>query len=101
MVKQFIIFCLLTTISFCAVEGKAVFEKYCWGCHHQTSQAFGPSFEQIANTRDSGQIIAHIFDPKSSYKALGYKRSVMPSFDLNDEETQAITQFILSYKKEK
>ena len=31
-----------------AEDGKAVFERYCWGCHHQSAMAFGPPFSQIA-----------------------------------------------------
>ena len=44
-------------------SGEKLFKQYCWGCHHQTSLAFGPSFSEIANKRDSGQIIAHIVNP--------------------------------------
>lgn len=81
-------------------EGEKVFKKYCWGCHHETSMAFGPPFSQIAKTRTKAQIMAHIFDPKSSYKTLGYKRSVMPSFDLTPQEYDAIVSYIYSCKKE-
>ncbi len=80
-------------------EGERIFKKYCWGCHHETSLAFGPSFQQIANKRDSGQIIAHIVNPKSNYEALGYKRSAMPPFpQLTAQELQNITNFILDFK---
>jgi mono/diheme cytochrome c family protein len=80
--------------------GDEVFRAYCWGCHHQTSMAFGPSFSQIANTRTKEQIITHIMAPKSDYKQLGYKRSVMPSFGdtLTKNDLELITKFILSYK---
>jgi mono/diheme cytochrome c family protein len=80
--------------------GKGVFETYCWGCHHQTSVAFGPSFEQIANSRTTGEIQGQIADPKSMYKMLGYKRTVMPAFKLSVDELEAITKYIQSYKKE-
>ncbi len=83
------------------ITGKEVFKKYCWGCHHETSMAFGPPFSQIAENRTSAQITAHIYDPKSSYKSLGYKRSVMPAFDLTQEEYEAIISYIYSYKKDK
>jgi mono/diheme cytochrome c family protein len=81
--------------------GEKVFRAYCWGCHHQTSTAFGPSFEQIASTRTKDQMITHIMSPKSDYKQLGYRRSVMPSFGdtLNPKELDLITNFILSFKK--
>jgi mono/diheme cytochrome c family protein len=84
-------------------NGEDVFREYCWGCHHQTSLAFGPSFTQIANQRDKNQIITHIMAPKSDYKSLGYKRSVMPSFGdtLSPKELELISNYILSYKKAK
>ncbi len=78
--------------------GQKVFETYCWGCHHQTSVAFGPSFEEIASKRTEGEIKGHIIDPKSMYKQLGHKRSVMPPFNLSPKELNLITEFILSYK---
>lgn len=80
------------------LTGKQIFETYCWGCHHQTSVAFGPSFEEIASKRTQGEIKGHITDPKSMYKQLGHKRSVMPAFDLSSKELNLITEFILSFK---
>ncbi len=49
------------------------------------------------------EIQGHIIAPKSMYKQLGHKRSVMPSFQdkLSQEELDAITDFILSYKSKK
>ena len=86
-----------------ALDGEKIFKQYCWGCHHQTSVAFGPSFEEIANKRSIGEIQGHIISPKSMYKQLGHKRSVMPSFkdELSQEELDAITNFIMSYKSKK
>jgi mono/diheme cytochrome c family protein len=80
-----------------------VFKTYCWGCHHQTSMAFGPSFSQIANSRTKDQIITHISSPKSDYKQLGYKRTVMPSFGttLNKKELDLIVEYILEQKGKK
>ena len=80
--------------------GGKVFKAYCWGCHHQTSVAFGPSFAQIANKRTRGQIQGHIVSPKSMYKQLGHKRSVMPAFGdvLSQKELDLITNFILTFK---
>ena len=85
------------------VDGEKIFKQYCWGCHHETSVAFGPSFEQIANQRTVAEIQGHIIAPKSKYRQLGHKRSVMPSFqdNLSQEELDAITDFILSYKSKK
>ncbi len=92
---------LLGSFSFAQeTTGEKVFKQYCWGCHHQTSVAFGPSFEEIANKRTVGEIQGHIIAPKSTYKQLGHKRSVMPSFKdkLTQDDLDAITNFILSYK---
>jgi cytochrome c len=91
---------ILFSSAFCT-DGKIVFEKYCWGCHHQTSLAFGPSFKEIANHRTNGEIIAHINKPENSYKNLGYKRTVMPAFELTSDEYEAISTYILSFKSNK
>ncbi len=94
---------LLTSLSFSQeTAGEKVFKEYCWGCHHQTSVAFGPSFEEIANKRTVGEIQGHIIAPKSTYKQLGHKRSVMPSFKdkLSQNDLDAITKFIMSYKSQ-
>ncbi|MDY0052052.1 MAG: cytochrome c [Aliarcobacter sp.] len=85
------------------IDGEKIFKQYCWGCHHQTAVAFGPSFEQIANKRTLVQIQAYIVSPKSMYEELGHKRSVMPSFqeELSQEQLDAITNFIMSFKSKK
>jgi len=98
--KILFIYFILFSFVFCS-DGKIVFEKYCWGCHHQTSLAFGPSFEEIANKRTSSEIIAHINNPQNSYKNLGYKRTVMPAFTLTSDEYEAISSYILSFKSSK
>jgi cytochrome c len=50
-----------------------------------------------------GEIQGHIIAPKSMYKQLGHKRSVMPSFkdELSQEQLDAITNFIISFKSKK
>lgn len=80
--------------------GEKVFKAYCWGCHHETSLAFGPSFAQIANTRTKGEIQGQIVTPQSMYKQLGYKRTAMPAFGdtLSQKEIDLITDFIISFK---
>jgi len=88
-----------TASSLHAVSGKKVFETYCWGCHHQTAVAFGPSFETIASKRKAEEIKAMIISPKEVSKLFGYKRNAMPAFTLSDENLTAITNYILSYKK--
>jgi mono/diheme cytochrome c family protein len=80
------------------ISGKKVFETYCWGCHHQTAVAFGPSFSEIASKRTTEEIQAMIADPAGVSKVLGYKRNAMPPFELKTNELEAITSFILSYK---
>ena len=85
-----------------APDGLKLFKTYCWGCHHQTAEAFGPSFRSIANKRDKGQIIAQIADPEHTYKSLGYKRNSMPAFnDLNASELNALADFIMQFKDKK
>ena len=79
-------------------EGKKVFETYCWGCHHQTAVAFGPSFSQMAAKRTKQEIEAYIIEPKAMYKAFGHKRSVMPVLDLNEKERELVADYIISYK---
>ncbi len=83
------------------LDGKKVFETYCWGCHHQTAVAFGPPFSEIASKRTYEEIQAYIISPKSMYKQFGYKRSVMTQFHLSDDEREAIAKYILSYKGKK
>lgn len=77
--------------------GQEIFQEKCWGCHHQTQQAFGPSFREIARKRSDGEIIAQILNPESYHKVLGYKRNSMPAFNLNIYELQSITRYIKSF----
>ena len=89
----------LNTLS--ANSGKEVFETYCWGCHHQTAEAFGPSFEEISSKRTSQDIKAMVTDPKSVSKIFGYSRNAMPKIKLTPNELDSITAYILSFKKTK
>ncbi len=91
---------ILLTVSSLAVDGKKVFETYCWGCHHQTAVAFGPPFEEIASLRSADEIRAMVTDPSAVSKTLGYKRNAMPAFRLSEDNLSAITTYILSYKPE-
>lgn len=79
-------------------KGEKIFLKLCWGCHHQSADAFGPSFSFIANKRSSAEIKGQIVSPDTMYQALGYKRNSMPAFALNNEELDAITVYIESFK---
>ena len=80
-------------------DGKQVFEKYCWGCHHQTAVAFGPPFSEIASKRSAEEIQAMITDPDGVSKVFGYKRNAMPPFKLTADELREITGYILSFKQ--
>jgi len=102
MRKTAITFFIISMLSLplLAQSGKKVFETYCWGCHHQTAVAFGPSFAEIASKRSVDEIRAMITDPASVSKAFGYKRNAMPAFTLKEEELKAITDYILSFKSE-
>ena len=83
------------------LDGKKVFETYCWGCHHQTAMAFGPPFNEIASKRTKGEIIAYISSPSSMYKSFGYKRTVMTQLSLTPNELDLISDYVLSYKGKK
>ncbi len=102
MNKIFILLLLFCSVTFAQkLDGKKVFETYCWGCHHQTAMAFGPPFSQIAAKRTKTEIEAYIISPKSMYKKFGYKRTVMTQLHLNHDELDAISDYILSYKGKK
>ena len=100
MKKKYLLFLFPLIISLQAkqLDGKKVFETYCWGCHHQSATAFGPSFSQIASKRDKNEIKAYVLSPKSMYKSFGYKRTVMTQLHLNDDELEAISKFVLKQK---
>ena len=99
MHTKIILFLLFSTIiSANELDGKKVFETYCWGCHHQTAVAFGPPFSEIASKRSKEEIQAYIISPKSMYKSFGYKRSVMTQLKLTNQELDSISDYILLYK---
>ncbi len=98
----FLLFIFLTSSNGKDNLSMKVFKEYCWGCHHQTAKAFGPSFREIANKRRRDEIIAQILSPKEMSKKLGYKRNSMPSFnDLNASQIEAIVNYILTFKDKK
>jgi len=99
MKKKILILLTFSSILFANnLDGKKVFETYCWGCHHQTAVAFGPPFTEISNKRTKDEIEAYIIEPKAMYKAFGYKRTVMTQLKLKEEEIHALSAYILSYK---
>ncbi len=96
--KIIILFAMCSLMQAEELDGKKVFETYCWGCHHQTAMAFGPSFSEIASKRTFEEIKAYIIQPEAMYKSFGYKRSAMTQLKLNDKEIKAVSGYILSYK---
>ncbi len=94
------IFFLISTNMLFSADGKEVFEAYCWGCHHQSAEAFGPSFQEIASKRKSSEIRAMITSPNEVSKVLGYSRNAMPKLNLSDDNLTAITNYILSFKED-
>ena len=96
--KIIVLFALCSLIQAQELDGKKVFETYCWGCHHQTAMAFGPSFTEIASKRTLEEVKAYIIEPEAMYKSFGYKRSAMTQLKLNNEEIDAVSKYILSYK---
>jgi cytochrome c551/c552 len=108
MAKRMTVFLSLLALSLTALAenagdklpGYSLFKAYCWGCHHQTAEAFGPSFRTIASKRNRGEIISQIVDPADTAKRLGYRRSSMPAFaDLNATQLELLADFILSFKE--
>jgi len=99
MIKKIILLvAFYSVLSANELDGKKVFETYCWGCHHQTAVAFGPPFTEIANKRTKEEIQAYIIEPKAMYKAFGYKRTVMTQLKLKTQEIELLSEYILSYK---
>ncbi len=101
LIKLFILIFLLNNLNAIS-NGEKVFKEYCWGCHHQSAEAFGPSFKSIANKRKKDEIIAQIVSPQITYKLLGYKRNSMPSFsDLTPKQIDDIVKYIEQFKDKK
>lgn len=81
--------------------GEQVFMEKCWGCHHQTQEAFAPSFKWIVNHRTLAEIMAQIANPEEMYKKLGYKRNAMPRLNLSQWEIKAILSYMMQFKDKK
>ncbi len=77
--------------------GLSLFQEKCWGCHHETAEAFGPPFRQIGRQRSDAEIMAHIADPEGSARRLGYRRNLMPAFPLNAEQMASIVEYIKQF----
>ncbi len=78
--------------------GREVYMAKCWGCHNPTTEAFGPSFKKIAQTRTLEYIKAQIISPEHTSKMLGYKRNAMPRLKISNEELEALVSFIMEQK---
>ena len=81
--------------------GKQIFMEKCWGCHHQTQEAFAPSFKWIVNHRKPEEIMAQIANPEKMYKNLGYTRNAMPNLNLSHWELRAILSYMMQFKDKK
>ncbi|MDH5677226.1 MAG: c-type cytochrome [Nitrospinota bacterium] len=80
-------------------KGQFIYQESCMGCHHQKFDAFGPSFAEIASIRSRDQIRSHIQAPSSMFKTLGYRRNSMPTIPLSEEQLDAVTEYIISFKE--
>lgn len=78
--------------------GQSVFMGKCWGCHHQESMAFGPSFKKIASMRSKEMIRTHLDGPRANAINLGYKNPTMPDIPLSEEEKDMLVAYIVSLK---
>ncbi len=81
--------------------GQEVFMAKCWGCHHQTEEAFGPSFKWIAEHRSKDLIVSQIVNPEETSKLLGYKRNAMPRIKMSTQEIEAILSLMDILKEER
>lgn len=79
-------------------HGETIFRTSCWGCHHPTAEAFGPSFRAIAARRTTEEIKAQIVRPDVMYAVLGYRRNAMPPFAMAATDLEDITAYIVSFK---
>jgi len=77
-----------------ALLGYEVYMEKCWGCHHLTQEAFGPSFKWIVQNRNMGLILSQIANPEKTYKLLGYKENAMPKIQLSPYELIALKNFL-------
>ncbi len=84
-----------------ALLGEEVFMAKCWGCHHQTREAFGPSFRWIANHRSREEIVSQMLSPEETSKLLGYKRNAMPKINLSREEIEALLSLMEELRDER
>lgn len=74
--------------------GRRLFEeKGCIGCHSIAGKGgnIGPALDEIAKRHDSPWIAAHFRNPQAISPG-----TVMPQFNFTEQETRALTEFLLS-----
>ncbi len=74
--------------------GRRLFvEKGCQDCHSLNGKggSIGPSLDQVAKRHDPQWIIAHFKNPQAVSPG-----SLMPQFNFSEQETRALTEFLLS-----
>ncbi len=74
--------------------GRRLFEeKGCFGCHTIGGKGgnIGPALDQVAKRHDSQWIVAHFQNPQAVSPG-----TVMPQFNFTEQETRALTEFLLS-----
>ncbi len=77
-----------------AEAGRRIFrERGCIGCHSIGGKGgtVGPSLDAVGKRRDAKWIVQHFRDPQSVSPG-----SVMPKFDFTEQESRALTAFLLS-----
>jgi mono/diheme cytochrome c family protein len=74
--------------------GRRLFEeKGCIGCHAVGGKGgnIGPALDQVGQRHDSQWIISHFRNPQAISPG-----TVMPQFNFTEQETRALTEFLLS-----
>jgi mono/diheme cytochrome c family protein len=77
-----------------AAAGRRLFEeKGCLGCHSVGGKGgnIGPALDQVAKRHDPQWIVAHFQNPQAVSPG-----TVMPQFSFTEQETRALTEFLLS-----
>lgn len=75
-------------------EGRRLFEeKGCLGCHSVGGKGgnIGPALDEVAKRHDPAWIVAHFNNPQAITPG-----SIMPQFNFTEQETRALTEFLLS-----
>ena len=76
------------------LRGKALYKELgCAGCHRiqGVGEAFAPDLSYVGDTRNRDWLMRHFQDPQALVPG-----SVMPNFELNEEEMKDLTNYMLS-----